>query len=104
MKLLVPFLTLAFSLCFSCYSCKKSSGDQLPLKDAVVVDGGSIVVDGCGWLINVDAVTYSPTNLPSIWQKDGLPVKVSFFEFPAQRVCFGPALIPRMEIIEIKNR
>lgn len=85
-------------------SCKKAGPGDLPLKDAVVVDGGSIIVDGCGWLIKIDSVTYSPTNLPAIWQKNGLEVRVSFFEFPAERVCFSPTLFPRMEIIEIKNR
>ncbi len=57
---IIAFSTIVF------FACKKGDDkDAAVITDAVIYDSGSIVVDGCGWIIKVPVTdsTYSPINL-----------------------------------------
>jgi len=74
------------------------------LKKGTVVYDGAPQVDGCGWLITVDAQTYHPVNLAEEFQIPDLPVQLCFTEDPEEFRCGrGGRLIPSMRITEMRN-
>ena len=75
-KLLIAFVLLIFATT----SCKKS--DRLTAENvpATITFTGGIATDGCGFLIKIDdsSASYHADNLPVDFQKDKLPVIVSY--------------------------
>lgn len=56
-------------------ACRK---DKAVTVDALVVDEGSVMVDGCGWHIIAGGIDYIPDNLSHEFETDSLPVRVTF--------------------------
>jgi hypothetical protein len=46
--------------------------------EAIVVDLGSPAVDGCGWAINIDNITYIPDNLDEQYKQNRLKVMIVY--------------------------
>ena len=56
---------------------------------AVVIDGGDIAVDGCGWLLvlELNSVTCKPVNLHDDFKIDGLEVAISYTLLDSKADC-----------------
>ena len=80
MKTSLLFLSLFMLITLS---CKKD--EKLIL--ATIKYSGGIAADGCGWLVRVDNVAYSPTNLDSAFMTYNLSVLVSFDEMDDSLTC-----------------
>ncbi len=80
MKYLFVFVVC---VAFSCkknqdYSCKACTSESKK-DDALIVDGGLLAGDGCGWLIHLpDSVYYHPDVFDTSFQHNGLPVKINY--------------------------
>ncbi|MDT3405585.1 hypothetical protein [Mucilaginibacter terrae] len=62
-------------------ACKKDNcenSDRLSATSATVIDGCTPAADGCGWLIRVDNINYSPDNLPESFKIDNIKVDISY--------------------------
>jgi len=61
-------------------ACKKENGDPVNKKlvNAIVLGTPPVEVDGCGWILKVDSVLYSPDNLPDQFKVNNLNVNVSY--------------------------
>ena len=62
-------------------SCKREIVDQEPVlitADAMVIDEGVGIADGCGWHIIAGGIDYIPDNLSHEFETDSLPVRVTF--------------------------
>ncbi|MEO6167442.1 MAG: hypothetical protein ABIO46_02315 [Chitinophagales bacterium] len=82
-------------------SCKKKE----TLVNAKIIDAGVQAADGCGWLMKVNDITYSPLNLDSNFMMDGLEVSTSFEETGDTFLCgIGAQLkYPIVNISEMEN-
>jgi len=58
-------------------SCEKESSSKT-YKSAIIQYLGDPAVDGCGWTILIEKVTYSPKDLPNAYQIDGLNVQIIY--------------------------
>jgi hypothetical protein len=62
-------------------SCKKQPINWGGITaNATVIDTGNPMLDGCGWLIDIDGTNdrYSPTNLPDSYKTANLKVHISY--------------------------
>ena len=59
-------------------SCDKKSDPNLQSANGLVLNYGNPEVDGCGWVIEVDKVVYSPVNLDKTFKQDSLKVKIDY--------------------------
>ena len=59
-------------------SCDKKSDPNLQSANGLVLNYGNPEVDGCGWVIQVDTVVYSPVNLNTNFQQGNLKVIVDY--------------------------
>ena len=66
---------LAIALLLICCACRK---DKTVTVDALVVDEGINIPDGCGWHIIAGGIDYIPDNLSHEFETDSLPVRVTF--------------------------
>ena len=73
MKPVLIFI-LFVAMCFSCNDAKV----DYHYVDAVIVYTGDPNVDGCGYMLKVDTISFKPQNLPLDFQQDELNVKVDF--------------------------
>lgn len=67
--LLAALLLFTLTL-FSCEEELTVCPVETEPKEALLRFTGSPALDGCGWLIEVSSKTYSPTNLPTEFQKE----------------------------------
>jgi hypothetical protein len=72
----VLFLMLAVGIIT--VSCDNKSNQGLQTTNGLVLNYGNPEVDGCGWVIKVDTVVYSPVNLDPAFKQDSLKVKVDY--------------------------
>ena len=63
---------------FIAVSCDNKSNRELQTTNGLVLNYGNPEVDGCGWVIKVDTVVYSPVNLDTAFKQDSLKVKVDY--------------------------
>ena len=71
-------LFLMFTVGFIAVSCDKKSDPNLLSAKGLVLNYGDPEVDGCGWVIKVDTVVYSPVNLDQAFKQNSLKVKVEY--------------------------
>lgn len=105
-KLLLKCTLLTLFLTTVILSCKKEQDPDLIVANATVIDAGPIEGDGCGWLIKLDTVTYSPTNLPDKFKVADAKVAVSYHLLKTKMQCglaahFG---YTQIDIKNIKNK
>ena len=72
----VLFLMLAVVMLAG--SCDNMSDQGLQTTNGLVLNYGDPEVDGCGWVIKVDTVVYSPVNLDLAFKQNSLKVKVEY--------------------------
>jgi len=95
-------LLTAFVLILSISACKKT--DQPVFTDATVIDGGSVPADGCGWLIRIGDVYYSPTNLADQFKQTELKVSIRYETLSSKFQCGWGNKITEIKLVEIKKR
>lgn len=72
-------------------------------KKGTVMYGGAPEVDGCGWTILIDDVTYHPVNLDSAFRIADLQVLVKYVTDPEEFRCGrGGVVYPSVRITEIR--
>lgn len=101
-KLLLKFSLLALVVTTAILSCKKEEDSNLIIANATVIDAGPIATDGCGWLLKLDTVTYSPTNLPDKFKVADAKVTVNYNLLKTRTQC-GLAAHLGYTQIDIKN-
>ena len=98
---LLLLTVLMFALSIS--ACKK--GDQPVFTDATVINGGEPAADGCGWLIRIGNIHYSPTNLPDEYKETELKVGIRYETLTSKYLCgIGATPIPQIKLLEIKRK
>jgi len=85
------------------YTCEK---DDIPnnkeFVSAVIINGGPVEVDGCGWLVKIDSVNYHAVNLPENFKENDLSVIIKYREDSTVFLCGrGAVPIPTIYIEEI---
>lgn len=91
-------LVIALAL-FSFTACDKDENEAY----AYVINLGPEALDGCGWVLRIDNVDYSPVNLSTEFQQDSLYVEVEYDLLESKHVCGLQATeIPEIEIEEIE--
>jgi hypothetical protein len=63
---------------YSCGKDEKKMSSQKQNVSGMVLYFGEPAVDGCGWLIKIDSVIYSPISLDSMFKKDSLKVILDY--------------------------
>ena len=58
--------------------CDKKNDSELQIQNGLVLNYGEPALDGCGWVIQLNKVDYSPVNLDAKFQKDSLKVAVEY--------------------------
>ncbi len=74
----LTFAILALFILSTFNACKKEVIPDPEYNKAVVYWTGAPAVDGCGWLLLMDGVSYHPTNLAEDYQIDGLNVLLTY--------------------------
>lgn len=97
--LFVIFLFLSCSKEKSCEGCLITNSQ----KNGVIIYGGPIETDGCGWLVKIDSTgLFHPDELDSAFQHDQLPVKISYRVIAGYYICgIGASGIPYIHVISI---
>ena len=99
MKKLICLCSL---LIFALISC---DSDDLTIVETqgTVLDSGDPAADGCGWLIRIDGINYSPTYLNSQYRQDSLTVLIKA-EFLTSTFTCGISAndIPQIRIEQIR--
>ena len=75
MKITFILLIAFVSMNYSCESQNISPKSELI--EAVILDGGPIPTENCGWIIKVNDSYYSPSNLSQEFEKDKTIITVS---------------------------
>ena len=68
-------------------SCDNKSDLTLQSANGLVLNYGDPAADGCGWVIQVDKVIYSPVNLDTTFQQDSLKVAVVYQSLNSYSLC-----------------
>jgi len=58
--------------------CDKKNESEFQIQNGLVLNYGEPALDGCGWVIQINKVDYSPVNLDANFQKDSLKVAVEY--------------------------
>ena len=59
-------------------SCDKKNESDLKMGNGLILNYGNPAADGCGWIVEINKVFYSPENLDATFQKDSLKVTVDY--------------------------
>jgi len=81
MKKVKIFLILLGMIGIVAFSCKKNKLDSLSINQnlqGLILYYGDPAVDGCGWMIEINKVAYSPILLDSTFRKDSLKVILDY--------------------------
>lgn len=96
------FIFVLSLLIFGLSACN-SEGPEIIESRAVVIDAGNPEADGCGWLINIDGLDYSPTYLNSQYHQDGLEVLVKVEYLSSDFSCgLSGTEIQQIRLIQIR--
>lgn len=76
-KVIILFLTAIVIL-----GCNKQKA-----VNGIVKDYGPVELDGCGWVIEVNAVAYKPLNLDTQFKVDNLEIKFDFKKLNSRADC-----------------
>jgi hypothetical protein len=68
-------------------SCDNKNEPTLESANGLVLNYGDPAADGCGWVIQVDKVIYSPVNLDTTFQQDSLKVAVVYQSLSSYSLC-----------------
>jgi hypothetical protein len=104
MKNTLSFKLLLTALIFalSTLACRKS--DQPVFTDATVINGGAVAADGCGWIIRIGDINYSPTNLDDTYKETELKVSIRYQTLGSKFTCGWGQKIDEIKLLEIKKR
>ena len=83
--------------------CDSKTESEFHKQNGLVLYYGSPAVDGCGWMIRINKVDYSPVNLDANFQKDGLNVVVDYQILTSTFSCGdGVGRYQQIKIVSIK--
>jgi hypothetical protein len=98
-------LLLLLPLLMGGASCKKQVSDKLT--EAIILDGGPIKMEQCGWIIKINDKYYSPIDLPKEFEQDRITVLIQYTLLDVDFIC-GNATTYRsykkIKITEIKKK
>jgi len=107
-KLKVTYILALISLCIVTTACRKSLRNQdidpnQRQATATVIDAGEPLADGCGWLIKIGDVTYSPDNLSSYFKINNIQVKIKYTISDADYSCGWGAKMKYIHLYDIRR-
>jgi hypothetical protein len=83
--------------------CDSKTESEFHKQNGLVLYYGSPAVDGCGWVIQINKVDYSPVNLDENFQKSGLKVVVDYQILTSTFSCGdGVGRYQQIKIVSIK--
>ena len=86
-------------------SCGKRNESDIQPENGIVLNYGDPSVDGCGWMLVINKVVYSPVNLNASFQKDSLNVVVEYQPLNSTFKCgWGTTGYQQIKITNIKRR
>ncbi|PRZ24052.1 hypothetical protein [Flavobacterium granuli] len=101
-------LVLLIAFVFMNYSCESH---QAILKseqiEAVILDGGPIPTENCGWIIKVNNTYYSPANLSKEFEKDKTIVLIKYEVLNEDFICGNTTTYrayKKIKILEISKK
>ncbi len=95
-------LLTAMIFMLSISACKKN--EQPVFTDATVINAGAVAADGCGWVIKIGDINYSPTNLADQFKETELKVSIRYQALTTKFECGWGQKIPEIKLVEIKKR
>ena len=98
MRVFIFLLLLTFVSC----TRQEFTGCDDNMKDAIIRWTGSVLTDGCDWLIEVGSKRYATGNLPDAFKQDGKQVSVCFTVTRNKVTCGLTSEIQVIDIIEIR--
>ena len=75
-KIILILIGIIGSTSFSCDKNYNLLNNQT--SSGLILNYGDPSVDGCGWMIEIDKIVYSPTSLDSVYKKDSLKVILDY--------------------------
>ncbi len=78
MKTILKILFLSGIIGVMAFSCEKNSQPEFQKSTGLILYYGDPSVDGCGWIIKMDTISYSPINLNTDYQIDSIHVVVKY--------------------------
>jgi hypothetical protein len=103
-RILIFLLGIIIITAFSCRKDEKKSTIQFQNVSGMVLYFGDPSVDGCGWLIKIDNVVFSPISLDSNFKKDSLKVTLDYNVLNSTWNCgWREPGYPQIEIKNLKN-
>ena len=94
------FIALLTALAYS--GCKKDG--EIVLTDATIINAGAVAADGCGWVIRVNDVNYSPVNLDDKFKVNELKVGIYYDKLNEKFTCGWGQKIDEIKLLEINRR
>ncbi|RYE16578.1 MAG: hypothetical protein EOP42_33715 [Sphingobacteriaceae bacterium] len=88
-------------------SCSKKDSATIKNAEATIIFTGSVALDGCGYLVKINStgVSYHADNLSETYQKDNLPVIISYHLLTTKFSCgLLSNNVSAINIDGIKNR
>lgn len=99
-------LLMAFvSMNYSCESQEASSKSEL--MEAVILDGGPIPTENCGWIIKVNDTYYAPINLSKEFEKDKTVIRIKYEVLNEDFICGNTTTYrayKKIKILEISKK
>jgi hypothetical protein len=100
----IKLLFFLFTLGLIAVSCDTKNESEFQMQNGLVLYYGSPAVDGCGWVIRIDKVDYSPMNLDAKFEKDSLKVVVNYQILKSTFICGdGVGRYQQIKITSIKQ-
>ena len=85
MKRIIFFALITIITISSC--TEEVSCEEDCFENAIIRDFGNLVVDGCGWVVDISSKIYKPENLPSEFEIDELEVKIKYDTLSSKANC-----------------
>ena len=105
MKITFILLIAFVSMNYSCESQNISPKSELI--EAVILDGGPIPTENCGWIIKVNDSYYSPSNLSQEFEKDKTIILIKYEVLNEDFICGNKTTYrayKKIKILEISKK
>jgi hypothetical protein len=79
----------AFVLLFALMGAGCEKEMDIQKAQGLILDSGDPSVDGCGWVIQINAIIYSPLKLDTEFQKDSLKINIEYRVLTTKTTCGG---------------
>lgn len=99
-------LIIVVTIVFTVSSCKSEDIQISEMEEATIINGGEPALDGCGWLLKIKEVNYSPVGgLEEAFREDELKVNIAYKLLKTYSNCgFNINAHQNIEIVSIKKK